>query len=291
MKSAISHLQKRGFDEARLNVELLLAHALRCRRIELYSNFQRSLTQEEVGEFFLLYERRLKHEPVQYILGATSFMGLQMKVDPRVLIPRPETETLVEQTMIACNNFASGGKIHILEIGTGSGNIAIALAKYVKNVRVTSIDNSPTALDVARMNIREHGLESTVELREMNIFEPMDQLLLRRFDVLVSNPPYVPPDEWETLRPEVKNYEPKNAATDSEDGFEFYRRIFELAPYLLVDRGLALVEVGDGCAKEVEELMNQNGLEEISIAPDLQGTNRVVIGLCRSKSRNPSFSN
>ncbi|MBI3005068.1 MAG: peptide chain release factor N(5)-glutamine methyltransferase [Ignavibacteriales bacterium] len=291
MKSAISLLQKRGFDEARLNVELLLSHALRCQRIELYTNFDKSVTQAEMEQFRVLYERRLRHEPVQYILGVTSFMGLQMKVDARVLIPRPETETLVEQTIMACNNIQGGSKIHILDLGTGSGNIAIALGKYLKNVRVTSVDNSAAALDVARKNIEEHGLQPVIDLKEMDIFEPLDQLLLRRFDILVSNPPYVAPDEWETLRPEVKDYEPRSATTDSHDGFEFYRRIFELSPYLLVDKGLALVEAGDGCAGEVAELMSQNAFEDISVVQDLQGTDRVVIGSRRAKSRNPSFSN
>ncbi|HLF20792.1 MAG TPA: peptide chain release factor N(5)-glutamine methyltransferase [Bacteroidota bacterium] len=291
MKSAIAHLQKRGFDEARLNVELLLSHALRCHRIELYTNFAKPLTKQEVDEFRLLYERRLKHEPVQYILGSSNFMGLKMKVDSRVLIPRPETETLVEQTMIVCNNAPNGSQISIIEIGTGSGNIAIALAKYVKNARVTSVDNSQAALEVARKNIEEHGLSANIDIREMDISEPLDQLLLRRFDILVSNPPYVPPDEWETLRPEVKDYEPKNATTDFADGFEFYRKIFELSPYLLVDRGVVLVEVGDGRAAGVAELMDLAGFQQISIAADLQGTDRVVIGTCRGKSRNPSVSN
>lgn len=291
MKTAISHLHRRGFNEARLNVELLLSHALQCQRIELYTNFQKPLTQEEVDHFRQLYERRLKHEPVQYILGATNFMGLQMKVDSRVLIPRPETETLVEQTMIACNDMSAGKKIHILEIGTGSGNIAIALAKYIRNSRVTSVDNSPEALEVAHRNVLDHGLQSAIDLKEMNVFEPLDQLLLRRFDILVSNPPYVPPDEWETLRPEVKDYEPRSATTDSEDGFEFYRRIFELSPYLLIDRGLTLVEVGDGCADRVIEMMRQEGFENTSVTADLQAVNRVVAGTCRAKSRNPTFSN
>ena len=291
MKSSIAHLQKHGFDEARLNVELLLAHSLSCQRIELYTNFERPLNKVEVEEFRLLCERRLRHEPVQYIIGSTSFMGLQLKVDPRVLIPRPETETLVEQAMLVCNSLNEEGRINIIDVGTGSGNIAIALAKFVKNSFVTGIDNSESALEVATLNRKLHGMESRVDLREIDVSEPVDQLLRRRFDILVSNPPYVPPDEWECLKPEVRDFEPRSATTDSKDGLEFYRRISELAPYLLLDKGTVLLEVGDTQASSVGMMIEEAGFFEIAFVKDLQGVNRVVMGRCRAQSRNPVVSN
>ena len=291
MTSAIDQLQKKGFDEARLNVELLLSHSLSCKRIHLYTGFDKPLTKREVDEFRMLLDRRLKHEPVQYIIGSTNFMGLELKVDSRVLIPRPETETLVEQVVFGCHELDDASKINIIEIGTGSGNIAIALAKYIKKSSITTIDNSGAALEVAKINITAHGVASRVTLREIDVFEPVDQLLLRRFDVLVSNPPYVPPDEWEGLRPEVRDYEPRNATADSKDGFEFYRRLVELAPYLLVDEGAVYVEVGFGQAPEVRRLMEAGHFSGVSVTQDLQGTNRVVKGRCRAKSRNPVVSN
>lgn len=291
MTSTIDQLQKRGFDEARLNVELLLSHALSCKRIHLYTGFDKPLTKREVDEFRLLLDRRLKHEPVQYIIGSTNFMGLELKVDSRVLIPRPETETLVEQVVFGCHELDEASKINIIEIGTGSGNIAIALAKYIKKSLITTIDNSSAALEVADINITAHGVASRVTLREIDVFEPVDQLLLRRFNVLVSNPPYVPPDEWERLRPEVRDYEPRDATTDSKDGFEFHRRLVELAPYLLVDEGTVYVEVGFGQAPEVRRLMEAGHFSEVSVTQDLQGTNRIVKGRCRARSRNPVVSN
>lgn len=291
MKFAISHLQRRGFEDARLNVELLLAHALGCQRITLYANFDKPVSAEELKKFRTLYERRLNREPVQYIIGSTSFMGLSFLVDPRVLIPRPETETLVEQVMLQCGNRDNRKPIPIVEIGAGSGNIAVSLAKYVRNATVTSIDNSPGALEVARHNASTHGVLEKITFEQMDAFEPVDQLLRRRFDILVSNPPYIPKDEWDQLQMEVRRFEPTGALTDGNDGFEFYRRILELAPYLLVDHGMVLLEVGDGQAEQVRQMMIRAGFARCTVVADLQNVPRIVSGACRSRSRNLVISN
>lgn len=287
MKFAINHLQKRGIDEARLNVELLLSHALNCQRIQLYANFDKPLTQDELRAFRTLYERRLNREPVQYIIGTASFMGLQFSVDPRVLIPRPETETLVEQVMLVCNSLPEGTPVSILELGTGSGNIAISLAKFVKNVHVTAIDVSDAALEVAQKNAQRHGVLERISFHQMDVFEPVDQLLLRRFTLLAANPPYVSRDEWEALQPEVRQFEPRVATSDGNDGLEYFRRIIELAPYALSDAGTVLLEVGYGQSEQVLALMTEEGFFDCSIQEDLQGMPRVVIGSCRSQTRNP----
>lgn len=287
MKFAINHLQKRGIDEARLNVELLLSHALNCQRIQLYANFDKPLTQDELRAFRTLYERRLNREPVQYIIGTASFMGLQFSVDPRVLIPRPETETLVEQVMLVCNSLPEGTPVSILELGTGSGNIAISLAKFVKNVHVTAIDVSDAALEVAQKNAERHGVLERISFHQMDVFEPVDQLLLRRFTLLAANPPYVSRDEWEALQPEVRQFEPRVATSDGNDGLEYFRRIIELAPYALSDAGTVLLEVGYGQSEQVLALMTEEGFFDCSIQEDLQGMPRVVIGSCRSQTRNP----
>jgi release factor glutamine methyltransferase len=289
MKFAIDHLQKLGFEETRLTVELLLSHALGCQRIQLYTSFDKPLTKEELARFRSLYERRLVHEPVQYIVGTSNFMGLHLRVDPSVLIPRPETETLVEQVMLLGKEFEKEREISIIELGSGSGNIAIALAKFVKNAEVVSIDNSKEAVDLARENAISCNVESRIDFRVIDMFEPVDQLLLRRFDILVSNPPYISKEDWEGLSTEVKRFEPSNALTDLKDGFEFHQRIVELAPYLLRNNGTTFVEVGYGQAKRVADLMRNSGFSEVSTVPDLQGVQRVVKGVCPSNVR--AFAN
>ncbi len=291
MKFAIDHLQRRGIDEARLNAELLLSHALQCQRIELYTNFDKPLSAEELKAFRSLYERRLNREPVQYIVGGASFMGMQFKVDSRVLIPRPETETLVEQAMLVCQKASPGQPLSIMEVGTGSGNIAISLAKFVKGAKLWTIDVSEEALALARENAEYHGVSDKIVFERMDAFEPVDQLLLRRFDLLVSNPPYVSAGEWEDLQQEVRRFEPRVAVSDWKDGLEFYRRLVELAPYLLRDQGTMIVEVGYGQAETVARMLSDARYEEVEIIPDLQHIPRVVKGKTRSMARNPGFVN
>lgn len=291
MKFAIDHLQRRGIDEARLNVELLLSHALQCQRIELYTNFDKPLSADELKAFRSLYERRLNREPVQYIVGGVSFMGMQFKVDSRVLIPRPETETLVEQAMLVCQKASPGQPLSIMEVGTGSGNIAISLAKFVKGAKLWTIDVSEEALALARENAEYHGVSDKIVFERMDAFEPVDQLLLRRFDLLVSNPPYVSAGEWEDLQQEVRRFEPRVAVSDWKDGLEFYRRLVELAPYLLRDQGTMVVEVGYGQAETVARMLSDARYGEVEIIPDLQRIPRVVKGKARSMARNPGFVN
>lgn len=291
MKVSISLLEKKGFDEARLTVELLLAHALKCQRIQLYTSFDKPLAREEIAEFRKFLERRLNREPLQYIVGAAGFMGLQFRVDQRVLIPRPETETLVEQVMLLCNTMQEEKPLSILEIGSGSGNIAVSLAKYVKRAKITGIDFSAESIEVAGFNAKIHEVEDRVSFRLLDIFEPIDQILLRRFDILVSNPPYISRDEWEQLQLEIRKYEPRTATTDEKDGYELFRRIFEIAPYVLSDSGRVAVEVGLGQAETVKTMMLASGFFDPFIIPDLQNTPRVVIGSCHSLTRNPGQVN
>jgi release factor glutamine methyltransferase len=212
-------------------------------------------------------------------------MGLQLRVDSTVLIPRPETETLVEQVMILCKDLEGEREISIIELGSGSGNISIALAKFVKNASIVSIDNSPEAIELARENAISCKVDSRIDFRLIDMFEPVDQLLLRRFDVLVSNPPYISAEDWEGLASEVKRYEPRGALTDFKDGFEFHQRIVELAPYLLRNNGMVFVEVGYGQAKRVGDLMRNAGYSDVETTPDLQGIQRVVKGACPSNAR------
>jgi release factor glutamine methyltransferase len=279
MKSAIEHLQRKGFEDARLNVELLLASALDLKRIQLYTNFDKPITSEELTQFRTLFERRLKREPVQYIIGYTSFMGLQFAVDPRVLIPRPETETLIEQVMLMCQRYPGDEPIQILEVGTGSGNIAVSIAKFIKHSYVTAIDISREALIVAEQNARLNSVESRIQFLLKDVFDQKEELFQRRFDVLVSNPPYVAKDEWEQLQAEVRDYEPPSAVTDGNDGFKFYRRLMRLMPDILKPGSGVVLEVGFSQAQKIVSELKEAGLDQLQITHDLQGIPRVVSGI------------
>lgn len=278
MKFSINHLQRHGFDEARLTVELILAHTLRCQRIELYTNFEKPLSQDELKRYRGYYERRLAHEPVQYIVGSTSFMGMAFDLDTRVFIPRPETETLVEQVILYCNKGEAGREIRILEIGTGSGNIAVSIAKLVRDVVVTTIDISPDALEVARANAVRHSVEKKITFVVKNVFDEIAQQFGERFDLLVSNPPYVSQHDWEMLNPEVREFEPQGAVSDRGDGLSFYRRIAGLSHTLLHEGGCVIVEVGDEQSETVRSIFASAGISDCRAIRDLQDKERIVLG-------------
>ncbi len=279
MKSAVEHLQRKGFEDARLNVELLLAYALDLQRIQLYLNFDKPISSTELKQFRSLYERRLKGEPVQYIIGSTNFMGLQFAVDSRVLIPRPETETLIEQTMLLCQRYPSNTTIQVFEVGTGSGNIAISIAKYIKQAHVTAIDISKEALIVAEENARMHSVNSQIQFSLIDIFDQTKEIFRKRFDLLVSNPPYIPKDEWEQLQTEVRDFEPSVALTDGKDGLKFYHRLIGIIPDILKPGGSIMLEVGLNQAGKIARELKNSGMTQIQITDDLQGIPRVVSGI------------
>jgi release factor glutamine methyltransferase len=279
MKSAMEHLQQKGFDDARLNVELLLAHALDLQRIQLYLHFDKPLSPEELKQFRTLFGRRLKREPLQYIIGSTSFMGLHFTVDARVLIPRPETETLIEQVMLLCQRYPGDAPIHLLDVGTGSGNIAVSIAKYVRHAHITAIDISKEALSVAEENARIHSVDSQIQFSLVDVFDQTEELFRKQFDILVSNPPYVPRDEWEQLQKEVRDFEPSAAVTDGKDGYKFYHRLIGMIPDILKPGGGIMLEVGFQQAEKVARELKISGIDQIHITNDLQGIPRVVSGI------------
>lgn len=268
------YLRERSFQESRLNAELLLAHALGLERLGLYLQFDRPLTPDELARFKPLMVRRLSHEPVQYILGETSFMGLPLDVGPAVLIPRPETEELVE-AVIAWMKNSGRGEGRIFEVGAGSGNIAVALGKFLPGSRVISIEKSAEALAVARRNCERHGL-GNVEILEGDIFEWDREG--REFDAVVANPPYVSAGEFELLEPEVRQFEPRNATTDGGDGLRFIRRIAGISPGLLRPGGGMFVEIGYGQADEAGRIARASGLREVGVKNDFAGIGRILSG-------------
>ncbi len=275
MKTAIEYLREKGFDEARLTVELLLSYALHLQRIELYINYDRPVDAKELHYFRSLFERRLRHEPVQYIIQSAFFMGLQFDVDSRVLIPRPETETLVEEALFECKNRREE-KLTVLDIGTGCGNIAISIAKYCTNTHITAVDKSPEAITVAKNNAQRHGVHDRIDFLEYDIFDTSFISQLSKYDLILSNPPYIPVDEWETLQAEVRRYEPKHALTDNGDGLSFYKQIVEIANTKLKAGGVLIVEVGYNQFSKVEFFFKTKGFYNISVIYDLQRIPRVV---------------
>jgi len=224
-------LKEKHVLDARLNIELLLCDVLKCNRVRLYLDFDKPLSKDEVKTFKEFLKRRLKHEPLQYILGKASFYGLEFIVNKNVLIPRQETELLVERIL---EDIKSSGrnKISIFEIGTGSGCISISIAKNLGKEKIDyeifSIDNSEGAIEVALENLRSNMPdEKKVRFYRKDVFE-IDKLN-KSFDYIISNPPYISYIDYGKLDPEVKDFEPESSLTDKDRGLKFYEKLFEIA--------------------------------------------------------------
>lgn len=269
------YFSEKQFDDARLNAELLLGHTLGLKRIELYTNFDRPLTPAELAAFKVMFKRRLTHEPLQYIIGETEFFSLPFKVTPQVLIPRPETELLVELVINHCKSaYLLDDDIQILDVGAGSGCIAIAIAKNVTNAAVTAVDVSREALKIAYGNADAHEVE--IKFKELDALKPWPMEYLNRFDIVVSNPPYVAFSEYESLQPEIKNYEPKVSLLGGNDGLDFYRKFANLLPTLLKPNAYAFFEIGERQARSVKNIYADAGFSGLQVYDDLAGKNRVV---------------
>lgn len=277
---AENYLRDRSFDECRLNAELMLAHVLALPRLNLYLQFDRPLTAGELAAFKALLLRRMTHEPLQYILGNTEFMGMLLEVGPGVLIPRPETESLVEYALQWLKT-AAADRSRILEIGTGSGNIAVALAQYLPGALITSIDVSPDALAFARRNAARHGI-TEIEFLLGDVFrESFDG---RMFDCVLSNPPYIASEEFSQLQPEVREFEPAIATTDGADGFRFIRRVAEVSAGALCVGGALFMEIGYNQEQEALAIAARAGLTGASVARDFAGLPRVLRAFAPSKA-------
>jgi len=271
------HLEKSNFENSRLNAERLLAHTLNLTRIDLYLNFDRPLTQPEVSQFRENVQRRLRHEPLQYIIGETEFFSLPFKVNPNVLVPRPETELLVETVIQYHRNaFRNKKEMRVLDLGTGSGCIAVALARNIDDAQILAVDISTDAIDIAQENARLNGVAERIDFVTGDAFELLEHNQTDKMDAIVSNPPYVAPTEYDNLPEEIRNYEPEVALKDGRDGLEFYRKIAKLAPRLLTPDGMLAVEVGMGQAQQVQEMFSQNELSSVQIINDLNDIQRVV---------------
>lgn len=270
---ASAEFERVGIDSPRLTAELLLAHALQCRRIDLYVRFDQPVAEQERASFGVLYKRRLSREPLQYLIGSTNFYGLEIEVNSDVLIPRPETEELVELILSRLDNDAIGQPLRILDIGTGSGCIALVLASKLMKAHVVGIDVSTKAIDTAKKNAMRLFIPNC-EFRAADIFN--EGAIEGMFDIIVSNPPYISADEIQHTQLEVRDFEPRVATTDNADGLTFYRRIAAIAKPHVNPNGFLALEIGAGQASSVEIILREQGWQ-CEIRKDMAGIERMVV--------------
>ena len=265
LRRAAEHLGRTS-ETARLDAELLLAHSLGRQRIELYTEFDRPLSDAELDEYRALVARRARREPVAYILGEWGFRRLTLAVDGRALIPRPETEIVVERCLALVRGIEAA---RVLDVGTGTGAIALALADELPGARVTAIDVSADALALARENVARTGFD--VELLEHDLRAGLPD---GPWDLVVSNPPYVEPEELDTLMPDVRDFEPHVALV----GRGATEAVARAALDALAPAGWLVLEVGDGQAAATAALLDELGYAEVATTADLTGRDRVLEG-------------
>ena len=260
----------KGLENARLQAELLLAAVLGVKRLDLYLQFERPLHRSEVDRYREYVRQRLRRVPVQYITGVAAFRHLELAVTPAVLIPRPETEVLVD---VALELLPEGGRV--LDLCCGSGAVALALAHEAAAAQVVAADVSAAALEAAKANAQHCGLAGRVEWHCGDLFAPLCGTA--PFDLIAANPPYVRRGDLAQLAPEVRDYEPQLALDGGEDGLAFYRRIAQEAADFMRPNGYLLLEVGDGQSAAVADLLTRSErLTEVRIRPDLNQIPRVV---------------
>lgn len=281
-------LENSGNGEARIDAWLLFEYVFNMPRHEYFMKMNESCDNEELTEAYMdCVKKRCSHVPLQHITGTQDFMGMTFRVNENVLIPRQDTEILVEQVLKAVQELKSRkneSDIRVLDMCTGSGCIAISIGK-LGGVRVTAVDISDKALDVARGNaLMNHA--DTVTFIKSNLFEDlrnnMTGNICEKYDIIVSNPPYIPSRDIETLMPEVRDFEPRLALDGTEDGLEFYRRITEDSTGYINEGGWLLYEIGCDQGNDVKNIMENNGYTGVKVVKDLAGLDRVVMGTNRS---------
>jgi release factor glutamine methyltransferase len=267
-------LAKKGVDSPRLQTELLLAHVLQLPRMKLYLNFERKLTEPELDSLRKLVQRRGQREPLQHLVGSASFCGLEMAVNRHVLIPRPETELLAEagwQFLSTLNSQPST----VLDFGTGSGCIAIALAAKCTTTRVVALDLSAEALSIAKQNAATNSVAERIEFRHGDGFAALQPG--ERFNLIVSNPPYIASAEIETLQPEVRDHDPRGALDGGADGLDFYHRLATEAPTFLKPHGKLMLEFGEGQADAISAILTAQNWRVEAVHPDYTQRLRFLI--------------
>lgn len=274
LREGAKELSAAGIETARLDSEVLLSSLLRKERLYLVTHREQTVSETTETAFCELIARRRNHEPVAYLIGKREFMSLDFAVSPGVLIPRPDTETLVE---FVIEKFEKAESPAILDLCTGSGAIAVSLAYYLPKSRVIAVDISETCVKTAQKNAAENGVAERVAICKADVFSYKPDC---ECNCIVSNPPYIPAAVIETLEPDVKKYEPHLALAGGNDGYDFYRHLVSFGKTALSAGGLLALEVGHDQAKTVAELLAQTGAySEIGTKEDLAGISRVVYGI------------
>ena len=278
---SVDYLKKNGVPSPLLDTEYIFSDVLKVSRNTLKYSMSREIKEEDKNKIReMLVLRAKKRKPLQYILGEWEFYGLPFKVSEGVLIPRADTEILVEQCIQLMREVEEP---NILDIGSGSGAISIAIANELKSSSVTGIDINEKAIELANENKTLNKIEN-VNFIKSDLFEKIDKDF--KYDLIVSNPPYISKNEYETLMPEVKNYEPQNALTDLGDGLYFYREISKLAGEHLKDTAYLAYEIGYNQAKDVTKILQNNNFDILSVIKDYGGNDRVVIAKKAVKTEN-----
>ena len=266
-----TYFKEKNFDNPRSEIEWLLQDLLNYKKIDLYLKFEEEIDSEKLFILKSWIKRRVSREPLQYITGKADFYGRSYFVNNKVLIPRPETEILIDA---AIKNLLEKKNPFIIDIGTGSGCIGITLAIEIKKSNVLSIDISKDALLIAKNNAENHNIKN-IKFLEIDVLK---NDINQKADLIISNPPYISKNELSTLMPEVKNHEPKISLTDNKDGFTFYERFVSLFPKILKNDGAAIIEVGrEEHSIKVLEIFKKNGMKNIRVIKDLNSDNRAII--------------
>jgi release factor glutamine methyltransferase len=288
LRQAVHRLRSEGVDSPRLDAELLLAHALNTNRAAVLARPERPLTPKELTSFRELVRRRAAREPLAYIVGHREFFGLMFRVDPRVLIPRPETELLVERALQAGR--VGTEPVRIADVGTGSGAVSVTLAVHLPEAIVYALDDSAGALAVTADNARRHGVAERVCCLQGDLLAPLTEPV----DIITANLPYVSTDEWDSLAPEIREYEPRSALDGGADGLDAIRRLLATAgQHLRPSKGevrdagaVVLLEIGASQGAAVTELARQHfERASVELCPDYAGLDRVLVITTASSSR------
>ncbi len=301
-----AHFTEKGVDSARLSAELLLSHVLEMKRIELYTQFDKAVTKPQLDQLHDLVERAGRHEPIQYLIGKTEFYSLELNITPDCMVPRPETELLVERAIEflrarpvrnstmgtpletpkksltgqkgRISNGARTGTQLVCDLCTGSGCVAVAIARNYPDADIIATDISDAALKTAAGNVEKYQLKGRIKLLCGDLFEPLvPQLDVSKFDLIVCNPPYVSTPEFEALDQNIKEYEPKLALSAGVDGLGIYRRIIEKADGFLKADAALMLEIGYSQGQAVRELLEDAGcFSEIMVEKDFHDNDRIV---------------
>lgn len=283
LREAVKKLETREMMTPLLDAEVLLCHVLGMDRLFLYVHRDRELAEDQIQTYHSMIAKRLQGVPVQYIVNKQEFMGLDFYVEEGVLIPRPDTEILVESVLEWTKEKGDQQDWVIADLGTGSGAITVSLAHYLQKSHVYSVDISPKALSIGRKNAKDHGVAERIEFLHGDLFEPLRRKgLENKLDILVSNPPYIPKAEVNRLQTEVAKYEPKLALDGGEDGFDFYRRIIDEAYVFLKNGGLIALEAGHDQGESIKKMMeSKNIYASIRKVKDLSNIERVVVAIIK----------